>query len=151
MDEDEDGEITQEEFIKVNASSNSNERILQLFSSNMCFAPTNLVIQVQIEQGAILHRIVGPNKLSLRPRQTPHEIFARQPFMNFLHTKPTVCSNVTLKKLSSRIGVFVLLLGFVFFIPHLNKLISWTFAGVYATEEVFDNADLEDHQRFLGR
>ena len=35
MDEDEDGEITQEEFIKVNASSNSNERILQLFSSNM--------------------------------------------------------------------------------------------------------------------
>ena len=151
MDEDEDGEITQEEFIKVNASSNSNERILQLFSSNMCFAPTNLVIQVQIEQGAILHRIFGPYKLSLRPRQTPHETFARQPLMKVLHTKPTACLNVTLKKLSSRIGVFVLLLGFVFFIPHLSKLISWTFAGVYATEEVFDNADLEDYQRFLGR
>ena len=151
MDEDEDGEITQEEFIKVNASSNSNERILQLFSSNMCFAPTNLVIQVQIEQGAILHRIVGPNKLSLRPRQTPHETFARQPLMKVLHIKSTVCLNVTLKKLSSRIGLFVLLLVFVFFIPHLNKLISWTFAGVYATEEVFDNADLEDYQRFLGR
>ena len=39
MDEDEDGEITQDEFIKVNASSNSNERIVQLFPSNMCFAP----------------------------------------------------------------------------------------------------------------
>ena len=114
MDEDEDGEITQEEFIKVNASSNSNERILQLFSSSMCFAPKNLVIQVQIEQGAILHRIFGPNKLSLRPRQTSHETFARQPLMKVLHIKSTVCLNVTLKKLSSRIGLFVLLLGFVF-------------------------------------
>ena len=46
MDEDEDGEITQEEFIKVKASSNSNERIMQLFFSNMWFAPKNLVIQV---------------------------------------------------------------------------------------------------------
>ena len=115
------------------------------------FGTENLVIQVQIEQAAILHRIFGPYKLSLRPRQTPHETFARQPLMKVLHTKPTACLNVTLKKLSSRIGLFVLLLGFVFFIPHLNKLISWTFAGVYATEEVFDNADLEDYQRFLGR
>ena len=39
MDEDEDGEITQEEFIKVKASSNSNERIMQLCPSNMCLAP----------------------------------------------------------------------------------------------------------------
>ena len=115
------------------------------------FGTENLVIQVKIEQGAILHRIVGPNKLSLRPRQTPHETFARQPLMKVLHIKSTACLNVTLKKLSSRIGLFVLLLVFVFFIPHLNKLISWTFAGVYATEEVFDNADLEDYQRFLGR
>ena len=62
MDEDEDGEITQEEFIKVKASSNSNERIMQLFFSNMWFTPKNLVIQVQIEQGAILHGIFGHNK-----------------------------------------------------------------------------------------
>ena len=103
------------------------------------------------KQGAILHRIFGPNKLSLRPRQTPHETFARQPLMKVLHIKSTACLNVTLKKLSPRIGLFMLLLGSVFFIPQLKKLISWTFAGVYATEEVFDNADLEDYQRFLGR
>ena len=71
MDEDEDGEITQEEFIKVKASSNSNERIMQLFFSNMWFAPKNLVIQVQIEQGAILHGIFGHSKTYFKATSNP--------------------------------------------------------------------------------